>query len=353
MLKGLPTIAIVTTVAVAIWVVAEAESVRVEAVQTVVAIESAGSEGYIARPDPGALWTGRVTVTAEGSAGAIDRLKQAMQSGITLAPGRGLRLEAGSYAVLLRETLSGLESIRDSGATISAVDPPSLVVEIAEQDSARVPIELDARGMSLESAPAIRPPHVVVTGPRALIARLTPESRAVVRLSEDDLRRRIPGQAETITDVRVALPAEIAASDWWGGAPLSPATVDVTITVRAQVRSITFASVGVLLCVAPVDYNDWDVLVAEHSRYLRDVMLTGPSDVIGQFERGERRLDGLVRLSFQDMEAGVAAGTITREAQLGPLPPGVTAVCEDTRVELGIRRRERASPDDPPASERE
>ena len=174
----------------------------------------------------------------------------------------------------------------------------------------------------------------------------------MVRLSEDDLRRRIPGQAETITDVRVALPAEIAASDWWGGAPLSPATVDVTITVRAQVRSITFASVGVLLCVAPVDYNDRDVL-ARSTAGTCDVTLTGPSDVIGQFERGERRLDGLVRLPFQDMEAGVAAGTITREAQLGPLPPGVTAVCEDTRVELGIRRRERASPDDPPASERE
>ena len=81
--------------------------------QTVVAIESAGSEGYIARPDPGALWTGRVTVTAEGSAGAIDRLKQAMQSG-SRWPRAGLRLEAGSYAVLLRETL-GLESIRDAG----------------------------------------------------------------------------------------------------------------------------------------------------------------------------------------------------------------------------------------------
>ena len=350
MFKGLPTLLIVTTVALAIWIVAEAESVRTEAFTPVVAIDPAGFAGSMARSNPARVWPSRVTITAEGSAAALDALGRVLESGVMLAPGRGLRLEPGVYDLDLRDALGSLDSIAGTGATISGVDPASVSVQVSEQESITVPIELVRDGLSLETDPAIRPDRVTITGPKQFIDLLGPTSRAVARVRADDLLRLIPGQSETITGVRVELPPEIPSHEFWGSSPLTPAVVDVTVVLRAQVRTLTIPSVSVLLAVAPVDYNDWDVVVPEQSRFLRDVVLTGPSDVIGQYERGERRVDAFVRLTYQDLEAGVAAGTITREAQIGPLPPGVGAACEDARVELQVRAREgAAAPPEEPA----
>lgn len=352
MLKALPTILIVTTVAIAIWVVAEAESVRTEQFTAVLAVDPAGYEGNMARPDPARLWPARVSITAEGSAGALESLRSMLDQGLYLAPGRGLRREPGVYSQSLREALGSLEEIQAAGVTIAEVEPPAVWVEVAEQDSIELPVELDRTGLSLDTDPVIRPARVTITGPKRFIDLLTPgDSHAVVRLRTEELRRLIPGQPETISGLRVELPAEIPAGEFWGGTPMAPGAVEVTMTLRAQVRSLTIPSVGVLLAVAPVDYNDWDVIVTEQSRFLRDVVLTGPSDIIGQYERGERRVDAFVRLTFQDLEAGVAAGSLAREAQIGPLPPGVSADCEDSRVELLIRAREPSAGAEGPAGQ--
>lgn len=350
MFKGLPTILVVTTVALAIWIVAEAESVRTETFSPTVGIDPSGSGGHMARADPDRTWPTRVTVTAEGSAASLDALRRAFISPVGLGPGtgRGLRAEPGVYTQDLREAIASLDAVKSIGVTIASVEPPTVSVEVAEQDSMEVPIELVRDGLNLESDPIIRPDRVTITGPRNLIALLRQgQSRALIRLARSDLDRLIPGQAEVVTGVRVELPSELATGEFWGASPLNPATVDVSLTLRAQSRSLTIPSVSVLLAVAPVDFNDWDVLVDDQSRFLKDVTLTGPSEVIGQYERGERRVDAFVRLTFQELTAAGAAGSISREAEIGPLPAGVSAACEDRTVDMRVKPRELPAPVDP------
>ncbi len=351
MFKGLPTLLIVTTVAIAIWVVAEAESVRTETFNPILAIDQTGVGGHMARPDS-RLPPARIEVVAEGSAAALDALGRALGQGVVLAPTRGLRDEPGTYSQDLRSALISLDAVAATGVTIASVEPSSIMVEVAEQESIEVAVELQREGLNLEGDPVINPPRVTITGPKALIDLLNPEtSRARVELTQADLDRLIPGQSETVNRVEVRLPVEIPAGQFWGTSPVSPPVVDVTLTLRAQVRTIVIPRVSVLLMVAPVDYNDWDVLVSANSRDLRNVTLTGPSDAIGQYERGERRIDAFVRLNFEDLEAGVSAGTITRSAQFGPLAAGVAATCEDLSVELEVRTRAAAQPEEPVSPE--
>lgn len=347
MLKSLPTLLIVTTVAIAIWVVAEAESVRTETFNPMLMIDQAGVGGHMARPGSNAPPV-RITIEAEGSAAALDALGRVLQGNVVLAPTRGLRDEPGTYVQDLRSALISLEAIAATGVTIASVEPPTISVEIAEQESVEVVVELQRDGLNLEGEPAINPPRVMITGPKSLIDLLNPEtSRARVTLTQDELDRLVPGQSETITRVEVRLPAEIPAGQFWGASPVAPPTVDVTLTLRAQVRTITIPRVSVLLMVAPIDYNDWDVLVENDSRDLRNVVLTGPSDVIGQYERGERRVDAFVRLTYEDLENGVQSESISREAQFGPLAAGVTAHCDDYTVALRVQNRQTAVPAEP------
>ena len=344
MLKGLPTILIVTTVALAIWIVAEAESVREETLSRVVSIDTTPTNGSMARTDRGHEWSGPVTITLEGSTSALDALARGLEQNIPLSPGRGLPTVPGVYEIDLRVALQAFPVFQDVGVTIRQIDPPAVWVEIAEHDSTPVQVAVDTSDLNLEGTPTTDPATVTISGPKHLIDRLTSTSVVTVAIPLDLRQGLVPGQQRTLQNLRPPLPPEIPPPEFWGASPISPPTVSVTLTPRVILRSHTVRDVSVLLSVPPVDYNEWEIEVPESDRFLRDVVLTGPSDLIGQYERGERRLEATVRLLFQDLEAALAAGgTITKEADFGTLPAGVTAQCDDKFVQITVRRRDQTA----------
>ncbi|MCA9288467.1 MAG: hypothetical protein KDA05_07775 [Phycisphaerales bacterium] len=344
MLKGLPTILIVTAVASAIWIVAEAESIREESLSRVVSINATPANGAIARADTAHPWTGAVSITLDGSTSALDTLARALEQNIPLSPGHGLPVVPGVYQIDLRDALESLPIFRDAGVTIRQVDPPEVWVEVAEHEIRQVQVAVDTSDLNLEATPTIDPPTVTIAGPKHLIDRLTAASVATVTIPAEVRQGLVPGQPRTLQSLRPRLPAEIPIAEFWGSDSITPSTVSVTLTPRVILRSHTVPGVSVLLSIPPVDYNEWEIQVPENDRFLRDVTLTGPSDIISQYERGERRLEATVRLLFQDLEAALAAGgTITREADIGPLPTGVTAQCDDKFVQVTVQRRDQTA----------
>ena len=160
MLKALPTILIVTTVALAIWIVAEAESVREETLSRVVSIDTTPTNGSMARADRGHEWSGPVTMTLDGSTSALDALARSLEQNIPLTPGQSLPLVPGIYEIDLRDALGALPVFRDAGVTLRQVDPPAVWVEIAEHDSRQVQVAVDTTDLNLEGTPTTDPAAV-------------------------------------------------------------------------------------------------------------------------------------------------------------------------------------------------
>ncbi|GJQ30059.1 MAG: hypothetical protein HBSAPP03_19430 [Phycisphaerae bacterium] len=327
--------------AVLVWVYAEAESLRSQDVSLELVIEGSSEPPRAVEVGDGAggwLFPGsavRLTVSIEGSTGAVDALTRRGQGRVVhVAPGSGgVPTAPGAYTLDLRDVLRLQHDFKDSGLTIRKVEPASVSITVDEVGSRDVRVSVVTPMGDLDGQPEATPRVVRVVGPAKELAGLRETSTATARVDEATWARLVPGRREIIPAVRLELPDEMSASR---RARLEPPTADVVLTVRSRTASVILPSVPVHLRIAPGELAKFNIDINEQDRTLIDVTVSGPADLIRQVEDRTLPIIAFVPLSFEELERGIPS----KDAVFTGLPGGALRFEVANRaVRLTITRR--------------
>lgn len=336
MWNRIKSISLVTIITLVIWVFAEAESLRTKQISAEVSFQSEPSGERVIDVPEGQGWRGRIELTVEGSAAGLDRLQSRLsRQAIKLIPGMdGVPVDPGEPTVDLKLALRAHPDLREVGATITKTDPATVRVRIDRMVVRDLRVEVQAPDGELDGVPETRPATVKVRMPAAEAASLGADAPAVAKLDGPMLQKLVAGRVETITGVPVSLPA-------WannGRARIEPPSVDIQLKLRSRTAAYTVPSVPVQVRLAAVELGKWDVDVPESDRFIRDVKVTGPSDLVNQVRSGEIKVVATVSLAFEELERGVTTKEVSFTDFASQLPLKFEA--ENRVVRLKITRRD-------------
>ncbi|TVQ30405.1 MAG: hypothetical protein EA376_13150 [Phycisphaeraceae bacterium] len=340
------TIAIVTVVAVLIWLFAEAASLVRAQQQARIAVVDPLNENAVRILSEN--WTGAVRLTVEGPASAVQDAPAMLAEAVRLTVGQpGVSDAEGEQVIDLRAALRATPLMLESGLTVLDVEPSTVRIHIealVTLEDVEVTLALD--GLTLAEQPTLEPSRVQVRGPRRLMEELQAlpgGARVVARPGAATLEGLRPGQASRIS-ARVGLPAPLTAPRD-AALEFTPASINATLTLRSRVESVAIAAAPVQVMLVPLDADRWRVTPVEP--FVRDIAITGPGDIIERFRSGELSLVAMVSLSSDDLEQQIAAKPVTswfmsqRETgELAPLPTGVGIEANIGPVRFTIERRD-------------
>jgi hypothetical protein len=338
--KTLNNIILVTLVTFLIWVYAESESLRTEDMAATVVFSAAPGSGR-------AVWLidspGRpimeLKLRLEGATAAIDALRRHLHTTIPLTPGGELPMEPAQHSIDLRSALRASPVFAKSGVTIAEVTPATVSVLVDELVTRQVPVRVELPpGTETTGPPEVQPAQATITFPRTLLQALN-DLPALASLDRASLTPLTPGRLQRLPGVPIQAPATIRDQPY---VSMDPKAATVTVTLRDQTASIDLPTVPVQIRMSPVAYAEWDVDIPEDSRFLRDVRVTGPSDLIAQIREGKMPVIAYVSLTPEDLTRGALSGGIFKEAVFSDLPIPNNPLefdVEDRAVRVSIQKR--------------
>jgi hypothetical protein len=343
------TILLVTVVAALVWVFAEADTLREQKAGVALSLRVPTGVALVMEASTERGPTQEVSVDAvlEGPTASIERVIPALRETVIVSPGmEGLPATPGTFDVDLAQVLRGLPLLVDAGVGVRRTDPATVKVRIDELVEVELPVRVEGEG-DFQSAPVCTPPKVRVFAPRSEAANLSPSSAAVVTLETQAVARLVPGRAETLSALKVGLPAEIANS---ARARIEPSRVDVTATVRSRTAEVIVARVPVAVRVAPQDFGAWLIDVPEAERFLVDVKVIGAPEVLAQIQNRTIPLVATVSLSYAELERAVttpggavgapgSTGVVEKDAVFSDVPTTVRFEVAKKTVRVRVERR--------------
>ena len=336
MLEFIRNALIVIVITCLVWLFAEAESLRTtQGPAEIVFVTEAGSDRVVMLPDSADKLSGRVMtqVEIEGSAASIDAAERVLRRPLRLTPGMdGVPREPGERMVRLAEVLRSHPDLRQLGITVRKIDPAEVRIMIDQIETRELKVVSPVERDDVEGAVEVRPATVKMRLPASQAKLLAESSVLTARLDADVVRSLTRGRRQTVPGVTLALPPELTLP---GVVALEPRTVDVSLTMRAQVRTITIPTVPVHVRLAPAELGMWDIEIPEQDRFITDVSCTGPFEGIAALEDRSVTLVATLALSFEELERGITS----KEVVFLDLPPGVKAEAATRNVRLTIKRR--------------
>jgi hypothetical protein len=328
-----------------IWLFAEAETVTQASAATVVRIFAPeGSQRIVEVVEPG--FAGTADVLLQGSRSATDRASASLAKGVVVALGSpGAPLLPGEHVIDLRDAIQRSWGPNFPGVVVIGAEPATLRVSVQERATlVDVPIALDLPEVETDGDPLIEPARADLSGPKAVIDRLRAAGpRLLARPGEEEIRTLPQGEARRV-DARLALPEGIEGADQ---VSITPELVAVTLKVRGVIASMQLALAPVHVLIPPPELANWEVSV--DPPFLSDLTISGPGWLVERIRAGVLPVKGVVELTSEDLEAGLASARVTF-----PLLPDTLTVEAPTRdVRLTIRRVERAAAEPDPAQPQE
>ncbi|MBC7835282.1 MAG: hypothetical protein H7Y88_09315 [Phycisphaerales bacterium] len=323
MWSAIKTILLVTTVAMLIWIWAEAESLRTDQVEVRLSFVPEGNDLWVRSIDE--KWDQSVQVRIEGSTAAIDDAQEILAKPLKLVLGRaGVPATAGDHPVDLREAIQQHAELKRVGVTVIGTDPASVPLRIVKLVDKQVPIRAELTGVQAEGETQISTPTITVRLPeplaKALDALPASERTAAAVVTPDDLGD-VTDEGLQAVRARIRLPASISAAE---PVAISPETVIVTFRVRDTVQTLTLSSVPVWVSIPPIEGGKWDIHVVDS--FITDVTASGSAELIAALKSGELRAVAFLVLSSDDLEAGIQS----KRAVFAPVPASlVQAVGEN------------------------
>lgn len=312
--------AIITLVALLIWLFAEAQSVSERTLEVRVTIGAPeGSAWVVQTPEQG--WTGVVSVRIQGARAALDDAVQPLAEDVTLLVGApGVAAQSGGQVIDLREALSKNPPLDRADVTVASVKPRTVTVRIDELTRLEgAPIHPALPGVATVGEVRIEPSAATLVLPARLRDRLGDtllETGVTARLPSAVLKS-LPEGGPQSHEVRLVLPDALAGVK---GVAVEPATATLTFTVESTTERITLPSVPIWPMAPPTEINRWEIVV--DPVVLRDVTLVGPSDVIERIRAGDLRVIATVRLSSDDLDQ-----------RIGSKAPVILGLPDSVRVE--------------------
>lgn len=336
MLEILRNALIVIVITCLVWLFAEAESLRTtQGPAEIVFVTETGSDRVVMLPDASDKLSGRVMmqVELEGSAASIDAAERVLRRPLRVTPGMdGVPREPGERLVRLQEVIRSHPDLRELGITVRKIDPAEARIIIDEVETRELKVVSPVERDDVEGAVEVRPATVKVRLPASQARLLTDSSVLIARLDAEVVRSLARGRRQTVPGVTLTLPPELTLP---AAVALEPRTVDVSLTMRAQVRTITLRTVPVHVRLAPAELGTWDIEIPEQDRFITDVACTGPFEGIAALEDRSVTLVATLALSFEELERGITS----KDVVFLDLPPGVKAEAVTRNVRLTIKRR--------------
>lgn len=329
----LRTAILVTFFTVLIWALAEGESLQTKRTVLDVEFPKTVTEAYTVRVADTSTWRGRVEVQVEGPTASLDGLESVLSRAIALTPGiDGLPRESGEHTVDLRQALRGLAEFRTRGVTVLSAEPATVRVVVEELTTRQVEIRVEAPTEELDGpAQVVGADRAQVRMPVRVAEGLGEGAVVVARVRREDLVTLQEG-------VRSTLPVRLEPGSGFEDGQIlgiDPVQVTVQLTVRSKTETVVLPSVAVDLRLPPGEVGGWEIEIPLEDQSLRDVRVTGPSGLIAQIRSGALVVRAFVRLSFEDLEAGVGS----KRAEFSEFPSSLNFEVEDGEVKLAIRRR--------------
>ncbi|MEX2670681.1 MAG: hypothetical protein WD294_01085 [Phycisphaeraceae bacterium] len=321
---------LVTLITALVWLYAEGRNVQTWLASSVsVRVVLPSDDLVVVRQQPE-----RFSMQFKGARSELDQVRRGVGSGIALELDH---IETGEVSIAMSEHVPNARPISGLNVNVTSVDPPTMLLEIDRLVSRDVVTVFRPRDVQLvEESLSIEPARVTVTLPEGRLADL-PQSGDQLQLRVEPVVpiRLLPaGQQQTVRG-RVQLPPELADDPH---VKIEPEEVQVTFTIDTKDDVVTLPSVPVWIMAPPSDLERYDVVLDEESRVLRDVRVSGPSELIQRVRDGSLRVVATLRLGSDDLVRAVgesATGTVTFE-----VPPTLTVTTDTSSVRYTVERRD-------------
>lgn len=345
MLRRLPTFLLVTLVTLLIWAFAEAETLvkREATVDLVIAgdaevaitvlepVPDAATEGA-RRQSPGREEVVRVVASLEGAAASIDEAERLLRSPLRLT---SLPRDAGDHSIDLRAAIREHPSIK--GVSVTKVTPAAILIATDPLTSREVPVRV-VLGEG-ESAPAVagtpeaRPSKARLILPTRVAQYLPADAACIATPESSSLERLVSGRQETIAGVRLSPPRELAGEM---NVRIDPPRADIVVTLKSKLSTAVLPSVPVHLQIPPGELPNWDIKVEQKDRFITDVTVTGPADLVKAVQDKTTPVFAVLVLSYTELEKG---GAISKEVVFSGAPAGLKFEAADRVVTATVTRR--------------
>lgn len=324
--RNIQDILLVTLITALIWLWAEGRNVQTYTPTAPVPVRVVlpAEDLVVLRQSPD-----RFRMEFKGAQSEINRLRRAISgTGITLEFDGA---EPGEHNLVMSEQLAAAAPIAGMSVNITTVEPPTMQVEVDRLVRREVELAFTPpRDAELaEDSLSIEPERVTVTLPESRTVELGErlEVEAQQWHLQPGLRQRPRG--------RVQLPASLADDPH---VQIEPREVQLAFTIERTEDAFILPSVPVWVTMPPADQENYIVRLDEESRVLRDVRISGPSDLVQRVRDGTLRVVATLRLSSDDLARAVddsATGTVSFD-----LPPSLNVTAETQSVRYTVQRRE-------------
>lgn len=334
MAERIKTVAIVTILAIVVWLFAEAESLGEAEVSARIEFPSPGSTGLLIRTE---ARNPTVRIGLRGGKAALQRASSVFEAPIRLEPGRGIPDSDGRHAVDLADALRRSQTLADMRVTIEFVRPPTLEVTIEALETVALDIVPELPDVQTEGPIATTPAKAEVRAPRS-VAEALDATFALARPSPDQLAGLLtPGPHNLV--VPVHLPPGLQGQP---GVTLLTERTRLEFTVVSTLVTEPFPSVPVQVLVAPTEANEWIIDVEAQDQIL-SVDLTAPRAIMSEIRSGARvSLVGVLTLSDIELQSGVTSKPVSfvllRDGAVQPLPREVTVRADRSEVRFKASR---------------
>ncbi len=291
---------LVTLITLLIWLYAEGQDVTSDARKLEITLPArVGQSTVVDFADGGERVL--VSFNASGASTQLSELRTRLGSvlELTLEPddlpagGRAtLRLEE----LLERAVVGGGSTIAELGVSVSSVDPAVIEVDVDQLDAREVRVVLNAEGVELASERSIEPGTVTITAPKTLFAQYAGSEDALY--VEAELKGETLVQIREGVETRRALPLGLAPIFAQSKhVSIEPTAVDVTFTIVRQQSTVQPDSPLPVIWVLGQS-DEYAIEMAQADRYLEDVTITGPSDLIQRIVDKDPTLRIVARLDL-------------------------------------------------------
>lgn len=337
MLERLKSFAVVTVIAVTIWLFAEAESLGEYSGVTRIQFVAGDAKDLWVRTSEG--FDGTVTIDIEGSRAALVKARDALAAGIRLTPGMpGVPAGEGRQTVNLLQALEGYRPLEQAGVKVVSIRPQNVEVSVRELVRQSIPVEPMLSGVELAGPAKPNPESARIRLPKKDWESFGPQLRAPATLRTDQLTR-LPPSGPVKVDARIQLPASLIGVE---GVELLDATATLEFTIKARFASASFPLVPVQVILPPVDLENWRVRLEREDQAL-SADVTGPNDVVERLKSSGDRLIAMLPLSSDELDQGIASKEVAfgllRGSTIAPLPESLRVNAAKSVVRFTIERR--------------
>lgn len=336
MLERLKTFALVTLIAMTIWLFAEGESLGEASLLTF--IEFAAPERAGLSVEASSDFDGTVTIELRGSRAGIAAVRDAIADKVRLEPGApGVPAVDGEHSVNLFEALQAYRPLVASGVSIAAVRPQTVRIKVRELATVELAVSAELSGVEVVGAVKVSPERATLRLPRAVRDAMPPDLQIAAKLSEEQ-RRQLPPSGPARLDAALELPPALAQVD---GVQLLARVATIEFTVRNRSTALALPAVPVQVVLPSLEVGRWSVALREEDQFL-PAELSGPDDAVSALRAGGDAVIALLSLSSDELESGVSAKDVSfvllREGAIRPLPPGLSAQGPRSSVKFEVRR---------------